>query len=706
MADPAMAYSQDKLSFVASALRLSRSSDFETALAEMGFPDVEHNPLATMSTKEIYDAYYETGEEGLATLLRERGLGRIVPNFGISPETVKSTAAIRVKSIFENFKSLRDVLDRHEVTIHRRWLKKSLKSRRKILLEAWDTEMAVSHRPDFEALEREDEVKRWKATGYHDAFLLPYINEEDLLKPRSLLLLMSTRSRCHPSELAASEHESHRLGLGTLDPGRYLVDLMSKGDEDSYGRVYGVEMLQTHSGKIEILAARKYAQPYNALLALEAQERVLSFLVTCVKLLLHDLTEDTLLQSLPVQPDPALLLKSESEYFSLASVAAEALYQHPASLDFGRIAALLSATCDHAADHLWSLREDPGYFEAQILDSKEHREELIKDSHGKQDPVCGVGEEDRFWSLVICEHICTAYFKLELFADLLNQAERLEKLQSLYASTVSTSSDLPKPYTTAIVRFRHHFNNAAGSLGRELCIRYHASPQLRSHCRRGPEKESPLEHEEIIRVLPFKSNPIQERIHWLLARLENEDELYDMITLPTIIDELQRLIYIKPGDILTTSYLAPYVSDLAILAQCLHQLAIYQPFAQVHGKVSPSQHTELERVYEARAVSWVKIMLAFAGLDCELGRIGAPTDGRFATPVGKRRTRENVEQMRTAEKNLDDIWHRIDQEAELRSCRFVGSAVNFLRNVYSFLARRFGTLGIDQEALLGSYCEH
>jgi len=116
------------------------------------------------------------------------------------------------KSIFENFGTLGSILDRHEATIHRRWLKKSNKLRLAVIREAWGVKMAPTHRPDFEALEIESESKRLSGTDYRDSYLFPYINEEDLGKPRSLLLLMSTRGRCHPSELAISEYAAHRIG--------------------------------------------------------------------------------------------------------------------------------------------------------------------------------------------------------------------------------------------------------------------------------------------------------------------------------------------------------------------------------------------------------------------------------------------------------------------------------------------------------------
>lgn len=311
----------------------------------------------------------------------------------LSWEDVKTRSRVHVHDIFKNYKLLGDILDRHEATIQGRWLKKSPKSRRKIILEAWGEKMPSSHRPDFEALELEDDLKRYAGTDYRDSYLLPYINEEDLCKPLSLLLLISTRSRCHPSELATSEHEAHRLGAFghvfgfNISPefANHYMDLRSQ-DAENYGQM---KDRLTNPEHMDPRLSPPHEDAFNGSLVLEAQDRVLSFLARWVKMILHDFTEDGMLQT-PVQP-PANLPKPNIGYTSLATIAAEAPYQRPDSLNFTRIASLLAAKHDHIADHIWSLREDPGYFEAQMLEYKEHRRELLVDISGRQHPICSEG---------------------------------------------------------------------------------------------------------------------------------------------------------------------------------------------------------------------------------------------------------------------------------------------------------------------------
>lgn len=60
-------------------------------------------------------------------------------------------------------------------------------------------------------------------------------------------------------------------------------------------------------------------------------------------------------------------------------------------------------------------------------------------------------------------------------------------------------------------------------------------------------------------------------------------------------------------------------------------------------------------------------MLAVAPGDDDsqmLVKLGTPADGKFAYPVGKRKTQANVATMRDAEHNLDTFWHGFDNLME------------------------------------------
>src|ERR1700760_513950 len=55
----------------------------------------------------------------------------------LSPEDVRSTAEPLAQRVRENWTKLHGIVQRHEATIQKRWMKKSIKQRRSILLLAW-----------------------------------------------------------------------------------------------------------------------------------------------------------------------------------------------------------------------------------------------------------------------------------------------------------------------------------------------------------------------------------------------------------------------------------------------------------------------------------------------------------------------------------------------------------------------------------------
>lgn len=57
----------------------------------------------------------------------------------LQPVDAQRLARNRSSKIFSSFNELRDILERHEATIQKRWRKKSNKQRQAILLKAWPT---------------------------------------------------------------------------------------------------------------------------------------------------------------------------------------------------------------------------------------------------------------------------------------------------------------------------------------------------------------------------------------------------------------------------------------------------------------------------------------------------------------------------------------------------------------------------------------
>ena len=483
-----------------------------------------------------------------------------------------------------------------------------------------------------------------------------------------LLLLMSTRGRCHPRELAASEFEAHRVGRGTYVLGDtrelpgFLMDLTSQDLDNCHGQLCNRD---THPDQYASLESRHYQQPFYGLIVLEAQNRVLSFLVECSKLILHDFVADGTLLTRPVQsaPNPPI---PATGFASLATMAAEAPYRRPAAIDLTRIASLLAAKRDQAADHLWSLREDPGYYETHMTNCKEHRIEMVLCPNGSRHPILESGKEDVLWARVITDHICNAYTQLAIFDDLQNQAVALEEMWKQYKGVNSESPDFRKSFTAAAQRFRSYLYAAVAPLGEILADGFCASPltrqyhRLEVHSNRG-------DNDQILRIKSFHEHPTCGRLTWLISRLRSwyDDDLCRLLGLTNVVDELRRLIDTNgTAKSLISDHLASNVSDFAIISECVQQLEMFQPWMDHDSKISAEDAASLRIEYRVHTGPWFDFTNAIERCHHTLGSMGAPKSGRFTYPFEKPRNGKNVALLKNAEKNLDEFWHKIDQETK------------------------------------------
>lgn len=126
-----------------------------------------------------------------------------------TPEEVRAEAQQGATQIFDTWRILNKIVERHESTIRKRWLKKTKDQRKRILLASWP-HMPETHRPDFQFF-----IKGIATTNsplVRDAFMWPYINQEDLLKPKIFLLLLNSRSRNKPAAFSRADNQETHFG--------------------------------------------------------------------------------------------------------------------------------------------------------------------------------------------------------------------------------------------------------------------------------------------------------------------------------------------------------------------------------------------------------------------------------------------------------------------------------------------------------------
>ncbi|KAI7773168.1 hypothetical protein LA080_011723 [Diaporthe eres] len=575
---------------------------------------------------------------------------------------------------------LRAILERHEAAIQKRWLKKTNAQRRAMLLKVWP-KMALEHHADFAAFKAiarqhykgtRDRNDGWDKAKHRDPFMWPYINQEDLSKPKALLLLLNARGRHNPCDFAAADGDALRLGktsnaIVPICVKQNTMILNGATRPEEYGRLLA---WQEHAYAFDWLRSAKQFKPQEGFMILEAQEGLLAFLVDCCKNILHDIPEDAITSSkYQIREEPQLKTEAETTGFdSLAVMTAEEPYRVPAHLDLERMEALLAARTSAAEDHLWSLREDPGYFSETLWDISEHRPELFKDESRKAHPALDKANKSVFWARVAGEVLFNAYYELEIFSELHKQAQELRVLQLKHADVISPTKDLPTDYLRAIFKFRHFLDRATVMPIAQLRLYIKVSPSFRNiHYLTTVHDAMSSKgwiNERLVKQTKFES----ELLYLLSILREDGGQMYSNMRMPVVMDELERLLDSDPkAKDLVSQCVAGVIGDLSILSQCFKQLESYQPWARGFDQVMPDYMDGIMKDVEAKRQPWRSSRSAeLRSFKDETNmsqalKTGDISSGKLAYPIDKRRTRENVGVLRQSEASLDAFWAFVDQ---------------------------------------------
>lgn len=570
-----------------------------------------------------------------------------------TPDEVKQNAQKRAASLLANCAILRKILERHEDVIRKRWMKKTKEQRKKILLTALP-QLPPVHRPDYLAFRMETKEQRAKGTKFGHSYLRPYLNVEDLVRGRTLLLLLNSRGRNPPPMFAHSDHESAHLGLlcaAIRLP--FLNDytmVLDGTTVDSYGRL--ISWAEDPDG-FELMITGRGFHPGEGLMILEIQQGVWAFLVECCRALLHDIASDNLISDeIPVQPEPPALVGDPTEWSTLAANTAEAPYRVPAHMDFERLKAVVSAKRAAAEDHAWSLREDPGYFADAVADWSEHRQETLLDTNGRRHPNL---DRPLFWNRVIGGVVFDAHGNLVMWDLIESELTKLSNLKEKYAKDISPEKSLPPEYLDALLKFRHLLDQASKGPILNLKSGVPASPPLRSLFVREPQKPG-----STMIVVKTKGGLHRDQLMWIFQSLWDEKQLH-FYRLPNLMDELERLIQNDPKQKERLSgWVTKVFSDLGVIAAARHELSIYTPWASGLDNEHARRDEEIRQDFINKSIFLADLERDFKNL--AFSNSGSPSDGKFNYPSDKRRTQETTETMRIAEENLDNFWRTVDQQ--------------------------------------------
>lgn len=315
------------------------------------------------------------------------------------------------------------------------------------------------------------------------------------------------------------------------------------------------------------------------------------------------------------------------------------------------------------------------------MDYRDHRQELLIDTSGKNHPILQPHREDVFWQRVITNVFGESYLLLEIFSELSRQAQHTRELQIKYNSQIVPEKTLPEDYLKALLKFRYYLSQAAKGPLNMLKISVTPSLPFRPFFVRCPP-ESPSSPLIQVQWKGLKMGTIEGQLLWLLQTLWEDGHDLFLLRMPLVVDELQRLLdKEQTANNMVTEFVSSIIGDLAIICECLRQIDSYQPWALTFEDLMVDYENDIKEQYAKTSQPWASMLAALKEPNSSTGRmahLGKPTDKKFDYPVGKRRTKENTEIMRQSEANLDAFWSYIDGRMSKEAGDLAGTAVGKL----------------------------
>ncbi|KAK3328093.1 hypothetical protein B0T19DRAFT_423676 [Cercophora scortea] len=585
--------------------------------------------------------------------------------------------------IITAFSKLSEIIGRHEGTIQRRWMKKTRTHRLRILLKAWPS-MPKMHRPDTKAYHNELSHSGTEiASESRQAYLWPYINQEDLSDPRHFLLLLNARGRNPPKafsyvDLDAAFYGYFWEGLGARvvpDGHKIILNSVPVADARNYAMVIPCGLLGEGNiiGSYHMPGDHEFC-PADGLMILEVQERLMAFLVECCEDILHDIPTPFLVSdAFPVQPEPQLQADSDTSgpgSESFLTIATEYPYRLPV-LDVDWIDSVLTAKVTGVEDHFWALREDPGYFAEQLQESTDHLAPEMFMEHAarlKEGPPPHNSEGASIYRAFL-EVFCYLHFELENFRHLHERFCTFKALHRKYCPNNTVPAFAPEEYIHAVLRFRHCLEMTIGHSVRRFLLEVMASPSLRCFFKTANEQDIKDMYNITVKdkiQLSLAKTKTEFALLWVLVRIGCYQVQSSCRGLCVYLDELERLVQTdEEAKRLISPRLARLVGGLSIMAQCWNQLEVSQlrrwfldcpDFDHVEYLEANRFDNQVFDQTMSMLPAFVKIIKL--SITTQLGWLER-VDTYY--PVGQRLTKNVVNRLQYAENELDKFWARFSR---------------------------------------------
>ena len=571
------------------------------------------------------------------------------------------------KAVYSNWRSLNAIVVRHEAEIRKRWTKKTIEKRRKVLLSAWPN-MTALHRFDMDSGEGQDHEQK-----VCDKHYWPYINQEDLVEKKAFPILLNARARNLPHTFASTDLEFSpfvRMRTDILHKRNPHV-MMGFNDISKTEEYVYIKSFQDNSWVAIVEYSRYGFHIAEGVQILHLQSRILEFLLTCCELLLEDKTRESLTNDqFPVAQEPPSLLGNEELFSSFARSAIFAPYMPRAGTDFQRLIQLGTSMYDAAKDRLWALREDPNYFVEVVDGYTEVRSDSLKEEFNEA--------EYKAWAkfnigITLKYIVMESYYMVIMWHHLVKQLQSMERVShtdiNMYTAEMNGNPEYREIFVVGIFLLLTAQYTLSDDVDAWDMFR---SPAFQSRAKRLMEPNS---IEEVLcgpstaAMKLLENNQIAYRAFRILRCLNRMgSNKMQPSNLYTILDAWETDCRKHPSarDWIT-SRTEWAITGLSVVVECLHQFQLQNWWGSVQHCIL-TQEKQLEKDYPSFKSWWEQVSDSSLLFDGVLDpSIGDPSDGKFYYPAHKPYNQRNVDAMRKAERNLDEFWNSVDRYIKSRT---------------------------------------
>ncbi|CAG8959673.1 hypothetical protein HYFRA_00001577 [Hymenoscyphus fraxineus] len=574
---------------------------------------------------------------------------------------------------------LNAIVIRHEPEIRSIWDKKSAKRRFAILVEAWGGIMPEMYRPDFRwflsavgengHLESDtdidpEEILFMKRSKKHTALIFPYINLEHLVEKKALPLFINSRGRAGPNEFLQFNVEATNLA-------RACGELRAP---NLHGFRIAIDNVENYA---EIVPSGSTFHSFNltageTLLAMEIHDHVMRFLTKCCLIILNR-TDPQDLMDAPILPDVPIPRKSR--WADVSCINWEAPFVKPMEFNHHMIKDYLLVRRSAAEDHIWDLRENPGYFAATVTEWSEHLKERM---NFPDDPDILETGTPKFWNAVIMEVIShavesvVAWHQLYIHFSLIH--ERVTKDDPL---ALSWFRQLPEDCAEKLHIFELMLGKISERLMGTLWRGWLVSPYNREIYRTalGPHTRPTMENYKLNGNLDIIYPPpgVTNLFKVMSSAKHREPNLLTLTRLMhplgrnvfgyrNLVDDMGIQFITNPMENLRVSpWCKRMFTDLGLISTFKKEVDKHRTFCLQTPFLSGKTGMYM-RGAAGRALLLLKEMREKHRLYERLADLGTPIQGRFDYPVNKPRTAEVVKRMQQSERNLHAFWKKADDE--------------------------------------------